>query len=126
MTLTNCYRFGAVVVFALLLLTPRATPDALAHQVQTFTPRNAVELGESDAAVDRMVADRDLRRSRLADDTLLVARTHERLDKYYRGIRVFGGNVVRQMRTVRQSHCPPNSFEHRPDLRRPLQRTRAD
>src|SRR3954453_6451821 len=79
MTLTNWHRSGSSIAVALFLLMPGATPHALDHQIQSVDP-SAGELRQSDAALDRMIADGVLRRSRLADDTLLRARTHERLD----------------------------------------------
>jgi Zn-dependent metalloprotease len=44
-----------------------------------------------------MVRAGDLRLAQVADDTLMAGHTHERLDQYYQGVRVFGGNTVRQM-----------------------------
>jgi thermolysin len=39
-----------------------------------------------------------LRMRRRVDDTLIPGRTHERADQFYRGVRVFGGDVARQLR----------------------------
>jgi thermolysin len=44
-----------------------------------------------------MVRAGELRLAQVADDTLMTGHTHERLDQYYQGVRVFGGNTVRQM-----------------------------
>ena len=43
-----------------------------------------------------MVRDGSLRLRRTTDDTLMSDRVHERLNQYYRGIRVHGGDVARQ------------------------------
>jgi len=73
-----------------------ARTRALGVQFQGARPATARELSQADAAVDDKVANGELRRSRLVADTLLPERSHERLDQYYRGVRVLGGNVVRQ------------------------------
>ena len=44
-----------------------------------------------------MVRAGKLRLAQVADDTLMTGHTHERLDQYYKGVRVFGGHTVRQM-----------------------------
>jgi thermolysin len=55
------------------------------------------ELREWDARVTSMLRDGDLRERRVFEDTLLPGRQHERLDQYYRGVKVFGADVVRQI-----------------------------
>ena len=40
----------------------------------------------------------ELRVRRRTDDTLLPGRVHERADQFYRGVRVFGADVARQLR----------------------------
>jgi len=49
-----------------------------------------------DTAVDRMARDGSLRVRRTDEDTLVPNRVHERLDQYYKGIRVFGADITRQ------------------------------
>lgn len=49
-----------------------------------------------DVSVDVMARDGDLHLRRVDRDTLLPDRSHERMDQYYKGIQVRGGNVVRQ------------------------------
>src|ERR1019366_10486695 len=46
-----------------------------------------------DSAVDRMQRDGDLQVRATADDTLMPGRTHERLDQFYKGVPVFGGDI---------------------------------
>jgi len=54
------------------------------------------DLREWDTQITRMVRDGEVRQ-RLEDaDPLVESRTHERLDQFYRGVRVFGGELVRQ------------------------------
>ena len=58
---------------------------------------SAGELRTWDASVDRMVRDDQLRQRRVTADTLIAGRTHERFDQYYNGVRVYGGDVARQL-----------------------------
>ena len=48
--------------------------------------------------IDRMIRSGELRVRQTREDTLLPGRTHERSNQYYRGVRVFGGDVARQLR----------------------------
>lgn len=55
------------------------------------------DLREWDSRIDRMLRDREVRLRQVRDDTLMPGRKHERLDQYYKGIRVFGADVTRQL-----------------------------
>jgi bacillolysin len=48
--------------------------------------------------VDSMMRSGELRIRQTRDDPMVAGRTHERADQYYRGVRVFGGDVARQLR----------------------------
>lgn len=48
--------------------------------------------------IDSMLRRGELRMRQTREDTMLPGRTHERADQYYRGVRVFGGDVARQLR----------------------------
>jgi len=63
----------------------------------TVVATSAGELRTWDASVDRMVRDDQLRQRRVTADTLIAGRTHERFDQYYNGVRVYGGDVARQL-----------------------------
>jgi Zn-dependent metalloprotease len=54
------------------------------------------ELRDWDAQVASMERGRELRLRVVQPDTLVPGRRHERLDQYFRGVRVFGGEVVRE------------------------------
>ena len=60
-----------------------------------MTASDAREVRAWDAEITRMLRDGQLR-SRGEADLLLEGRSHERLDQFYRGVRVFGGELVRQ------------------------------
>ena len=70
-------------------------------------PRGRVAAGAQSPAerrawtsrIDGMLRTGELRLRQTRDDTLVPGRTHERADQYYRGVRVFGGDVARQLRS---------------------------
>jgi len=64
---------------------------------RTVSATTFADLRTWDATVDRMKRDDLLRVRRTTDDTLLPGRVHERLEQFYQGVRVFGGDVARQM-----------------------------
>src|SRR5437763_14741744 len=88
---------SAAAIALLLLLPLRVRPHAVAPLPQTATAVSPVDVGDGDRRVTDMVRQGDLRLARVADDTLLEGRAHERYDQFYKGVRVFGGNTVRQM-----------------------------
>jgi bacillolysin len=47
--------------------------------------------------VDAMLRSGELRIRQSRDDEMIPGRTHERADQYYRGVRVFGADVTRQL-----------------------------
>jgi thermolysin len=71
------------------------------------TPRGRVNITAGSTAerrawtsrIDRMIRSGELRVRQTREDTLLPGRTHERSNQYYRGVRVFGGDVARQLRS---------------------------
>jgi bacillolysin len=72
---------------------------------QAAAPRGRVTIRTSaadrrawSARVDSLLRSGELRVRRQMPDTLLAGRTHERADQYHRGVRVFGGDVARQVR----------------------------
>jgi thermolysin len=66
-------------------------------------PSSLQELREADRQVDRLERAGELRVRRVTGDTLLADREHQRLDQYYRGVRVWGGDVARQLRAGGQT-----------------------
>jgi thermolysin len=63
----------------------------------SINPSSLAELRAQDARVVRMLGARELRTRRSTPDTLVPGRRIERADQYHRGVRVFGGEVVRQV-----------------------------
>jgi len=60
-------------------------------------PQSAQALRDWDAKTQAMLRSGELRVRRVEDDALVAGRTHERADQYYRGVRVFGGDIARQL-----------------------------
>lgn len=61
------------------------------------TGRSLAELRDWDRQIDVMVRSGDLRMRDHRGDPLVPGRTHERAFQYHRGVRVFGGDVARQL-----------------------------
>src|SRR5262245_35436987 len=84
------------------VLAIAAAGGQLGHPLMAQVRRQAVaatsfaDLRSWDATVDRMKRDDVLRVRRTIDDTELSGRLHERLDQFYKGVRVYGGDIARQ------------------------------
>jgi bacillolysin len=89
----------AVPVFLCLLIRALSPVSSFA---QGRSGPNRLAVGSSqnirqwDAAVDSLERSGDLRLRQHRADTLKTGRMHDRLDQYYKGVRVFGGDVARQ------------------------------
>src|SRR3954447_25989376 len=57
------------------------------------------QLRDWDSRLDRMQRSGELRVRDTHQDTLITGRIHQRSDQYYRGVRVYGGDVSRQSQT---------------------------
>ncbi|MCX6539064.1 MAG: M4 family metallopeptidase [Acidobacteria bacterium] len=58
---------------------------------------SAADLRTWDAEIGRMVRGRELRLRASETDALVDGRIHQRFDQYHQGVRVFGGELVRQL-----------------------------
>jgi bacillolysin len=94
------YLASAAICFAAWSVT---TPT---HAQVRDTGRGRVNVSSNSTAerrawttrIDRMIRNGELRVRQTREDTLLPGRTHERANQYYRGVRVFGGDIARQLR----------------------------
>lgn len=84
----------ACAVVVLVGIGPAAQVRSRAVPVR---PAGLSELRQWDARIDAMIRDGDLRIRKVREDTLMPGRTHERLDQYYEGVRVWGGDMTRQL-----------------------------
>ena len=67
--------------------------DSRVTRVQAMTGREA---GSWDGRIETLVAQGELRLRQVRADTLLPGRRHERFAQIYKGVHVFGGELVRQ------------------------------
>jgi len=89
----------------LILFTLAASSAATFGYAQEtrVTPRGLAGLREWDRRVTADIRSGDLRRRSVRDDTLMPGRSHERFDQYFRGVRVYGGDIARQRDTLGQT-----------------------
>jgi len=95
MTLRTWIAGGAVA--ALLAALPSAPGAQDRAGLTRIGPRTIAELRQWDGRIDRMLQADDLVVGRVFPDTRVTGRTHERAGQRYRGVPVFGGDVVRQL-----------------------------
>jgi thermolysin len=65
----------------------------------TIVATSSAQIREWDQRLDRMLRGGDLRERETHQDTLMPGRTHQRANQYYKGVRVFGGDVARQLQS---------------------------
>jgi bacillolysin len=89
------------LVIVLIAWHPFAPVDGLHGQararVQAVAPKTTGAHRDWDNTVNRMVRTRELRLRVLRADTLIAGRTIERLDQYHGSVRVWGGELTRQV-----------------------------
>ena len=91
----------ATTALVCLLVWSAGRRPALAQGARgavAITARSAAQLRNWDQRVDRMLGGGELRVRETRPDLLVAGRTHQRADQYYKGVRVFGGDVARQLR----------------------------
>src|SRR5262249_2473663 len=95
MRVLRVWGFAAVVVAA-ATGTPMQRPVRAQARPRAVTATSFADLRTWDATIDRMTRDGSLRTRRTIEDTELSGRRHERLDQFYQGVRVYGGDIARQ------------------------------
>lgn len=98
MTVRNaaCAASVALCVLAGAAATTRAARAQEARATISIDARSATQLRDWDRRLDGMLRQGELRVRDTHEDTLITGRIHQRSDQYYRGVRVFGGDVARQ------------------------------
>ena len=76
---------------------PRGHAQTVRGRLLRIVPDSIGAVRDWDNAVERMIRGDELRARMQRDDTLLAGRTIEQLVQYYNGVRVWGGNVSRQL-----------------------------
>ena len=85
----------AAAAASLLCMPPTQAQDR--RGVPEIVPTSISDLRAQDARVDRMLRGRTLRMRQSRADKLVAGRRIERTDQYHGGVRVFGGDVTRQL-----------------------------
>jgi thermolysin len=94
---------AAVLAACLLGLSPHGQPtygqsaDASRGRL-TIRAESIADRRAWTSRVDSMLRNGELRIRQTRDDPMVPGRTHERADQYYRGVRVYGADVARQLR----------------------------
>jgi thermolysin len=83
-------------VVALGVLTVAQRPDQEDRGVARLLAASGRDLRDWDDRLAAMERTHDLRLRTTQVDTLVPGRSHERLDQYYKGVPVFGGEAVRE------------------------------
>lgn len=87
---------GSAVATILAAVPPAPGAQDRAGLVR-IGPQTIAELRQWDGRIDRMLRSDDLVVRRVFADRQVPGRTHERSDQRFRGVPVFGGDVVRQI-----------------------------
>jgi len=86
-----------VICLAAPILLAAQQPAGRQDRPREVISRLADDLRASDLEIGRMVRGNRLRLRASTPDAQLVGRVHQRFDQYYGGVRVFGGEMVRQL-----------------------------
>lgn len=84
-----------LLAWTMLLAGPVSAQSS--HERVSIAAGSFTELRSWDQRVDAMLRDGELRVRNSRPDTLLAGRIHERADQFFKGVRVFGGDVARQL-----------------------------
>jgi Zn-dependent metalloprotease len=88
---------SATLSVAALLVIALDTSAQEPPRARHIAAQSLADVRAWDSAVDRMARDGDLTLRQHRTDPLLPRRTHDRYDQFYQGVRVFGGDLVRQL-----------------------------
>jgi len=88
---------GGVVLIAMMHGQAQAPATSLARPTAVAALRGGADLRAYDAQIDQMLRSRELRVRDTMRDADMPDRRHERLDQYYRGVRIVGGDLRRQI-----------------------------
>ena len=88
---------SATLSVAALLVIALDTSAQEPPRARHIAAQSLADVRAWDSAVDRMARDGDLTLRQHRTDPLFPRRTHDRYDQFYQGVRVFGGDLVRQL-----------------------------
>ena len=87
----------AGAVAAALWLSPAAAQQQARQGRLTIAPASRDQMRDASSVVDSMRRGGELRLRTTREDPQVRGRTHQRLDQFYRGVRVFGADVAQQL-----------------------------
>jgi thermolysin len=87
---------GIALSLGVIVVLSHGAVRAQDRPLRSIAATDPASLRSWDSTVDSMVRDGSLQVRRTTDDTLISDRAHERLNQYYNGVRVQGGDVARQ------------------------------
>lgn len=90
-------RLGAGLGLLALAWGEPAVPAAQERGLVTITAQTIDEIRRWDSQIDGRLRTGELQVRQRRRDTLLSGRDHERLAQYHRGVRVYGGDLTRQL-----------------------------
>lgn len=88
---------ATLLAVSAVFLTPQRPAGQSRSLTVTATADDLIKLREWDVRVDQMVRAGELRLREAREDPLIFGRTHQRFDQFYRGVRVWGGDITRQL-----------------------------
>jgi thermolysin len=95
--LRNGSAAGAFAALGMLAWSPSPAAQAPSGRLTSFAASSAQSVRQWDTTTQSMLRSGELRIRQVRDDTQIAGHTHDRADQYYRGVRVFGADVSRQM-----------------------------
>jgi thermolysin len=91
-TVAACLTAGVVVGSS-----PAPTAQARVSAPASIAAASTAAVREWDSLTQSMLRAGELRIRQVREDTMIAGRVNDRADQYYRGVRVFGGDISRQM-----------------------------
>ncbi len=86
-----------IAACGVIFFGPSPAAQAPAVRLATIAAMSQRDLRQWDSITQAMLRGGELRVRQVRDDTQIPGRVNDRADQYYRGVRVFGGDISRQM-----------------------------
>ena len=87
----------ALAALGMLAWSPSPAAQAPSGRVASFAASTGQSVRQWDSVTQSMLRSGELRIREVRDDTQIAGHVNDRVDQYYRGVRVFGADVSRQM-----------------------------
>ena len=87
----------ALAALGMLAWSPSPAAQVPSGRLASFAASSALSVRQWDSVTQSMLRSGELRIRHVRDDTQIAGHINDRADQYYRGVRVFGADVSRQM-----------------------------